>query len=832
MRRIKSAETAAMPRGATKGLPLQPALQAAGLQQYWRKLREMGYQTVAQLLRLRRGKALDELLDLLRPLPGHRIRLLNFVEEERARAQLRRAPHQQPPQLLGRAMDFAAPLPTNSAPHHPTPHHPTPTPTPHHPTPTPHHPTPTPHLPTPTPLLPTPTTNYSNSKPAARGTARQSTEGSRAAAGRVRSAAAAAREARLLPTDREAKASDRQGKASDRQGKASRPSSGAARLFANDREVTACRPARGVRPASAREASRDPPRPQALSAREERAVAAALHDLEEQQRAEAVEEGAEEDEEAMAIAFLRQSWAREMLGRKAGDAIDAVQEGAEGTGVADEERSVSPREADVGQSEGAGRCEEARREEVARWEGERSVEEQRSEEDERSEEEDQLDEDARSEEDALSEEYVRSEEDARGEEGWKENALPSECAGSDAEEEAALLAAVQRELRAARRAPLDEPPVLSPRGEASPRAAKPPRRRSLLANSLDTHARPSGVVSRPDRREVYSSVSFVLHKHIELHGRFLLLRSEAFGAPRGERREDSPPPQVPPQRMPPPPASPPPARTSPPEEAEEILSPDAPASVRHALLSGVNSVYGLRYSIDLSPVREATAEAAAPPLDLAASVCWEGGWAPPSDGDIFDSRLHPLRPPNEPPQPRDPKAPLPRLRVPLVSDVSNLIRGVATAAQMGPEASLVGLAYIERLVSFGNVQLNANTWQRISLTALLLAHKMWDDDCLENAQFAEVCSIDVQDLNKLEQVFVAAVGYNLSLSAAEYARYYFALRSICQMSSERFPLRCLDEELEERLAERALSVASSYGAALEPSRAQLRDWDDDLRRSI
>eukprot|EP00327_Prymnesium_parvum_P003138 CAMPEP_0182823472 /NCGR_PEP_ID=MMETSP0006_2-20121128/14769_1 /TAXON_ID=97485 /ORGANISM="Prymnesium parvum, Strain Texoma1" /LENGTH=97 /DNA_ID=CAMNT_0024950393 /DNA_START=381 /DNA_END=670 /DNA_ORIENTATION=+ len=97
MRRIKSAETAAMPRGATKGLPLQPALQAAGLQQYWRKLREMGYQTVAQLLRLRRGKALDELLDLLRPLPGHRIRLLNFVEEERARAQLRRAPHQQPP---------------------------------------------------------------------------------------------------------------------------------------------------------------------------------------------------------------------------------------------------------------------------------------------------------------------------------------------------------------------------------------------------------------------------------------------------------------------------------------------------------------------------------------------------------------------------------------------------------------------------------------------------------------------------------------------------------------------------------------------------------------
>ena len=34
----------------------------------------------------RRGDDLDKLLDMLRPMPGHRVRLLNFIEEERARA--------------------------------------------------------------------------------------------------------------------------------------------------------------------------------------------------------------------------------------------------------------------------------------------------------------------------------------------------------------------------------------------------------------------------------------------------------------------------------------------------------------------------------------------------------------------------------------------------------------------------------------------------------------------------------------------------------------------------------------------------------------------------
>ena len=66
---------------------MQAALMATGLQQYWRRLNEMGYTRLGHVLRLGRGDKLEELLEQLKPMPGHRVRLLNFIEEERARAQ-------------------------------------------------------------------------------------------------------------------------------------------------------------------------------------------------------------------------------------------------------------------------------------------------------------------------------------------------------------------------------------------------------------------------------------------------------------------------------------------------------------------------------------------------------------------------------------------------------------------------------------------------------------------------------------------------------------------------------------------------------------------------
>ena len=113
------------------------------------------------------------------------------------------------------------------------------------------------------------------------------------------------------------------------------------------------------------------------------------------------------------------------------------------------------------------------------------------------------------------------------------------------------------------------------------------------------------------------------------------------------------------------------------------------------------------------------------------------------------------------------------------------------------------------------------------LTALLIGHKVWDDDCLENREFAKLFGHDVDDLNALERAFTKGLNYRLGVSPAEYARYYFALRAICQATTEAFPLRPLDAELEAKLEAKAKAVS---GAAL----GKWASWllDTDLSRSV
>lgn len=66
--------------------PLARLLSDAGLGHYAKKLCEsMSVSTIRQVLNLDRA-ALDALIDSLRPLPGHRVRILQFVDQQRALA--------------------------------------------------------------------------------------------------------------------------------------------------------------------------------------------------------------------------------------------------------------------------------------------------------------------------------------------------------------------------------------------------------------------------------------------------------------------------------------------------------------------------------------------------------------------------------------------------------------------------------------------------------------------------------------------------------------------------------------------------------------------------
>jgi hypothetical protein len=187
---------------------------------------------------------------------------------------------------------------------------------------------------------------------------------------------------------------------------------------------------------------------------------------------------------------------------------------------------------------------------------------------------------------------------------------------------------------------------------------------------------------------------------------------------------------------------------------------------------------------------------------MSMSMAWEGGWAPPeSAASIFDETVHPLLAADEQlsAEARAAAAAAATL-VPSVCEVCAFVEHLAISARRGPEASVVGLAYVERLLgSDSGVVLGATTWRRVVLTAWLLAAKMWDDECFEIPDFALLFGVDAEDVVRLEAAFVPALRFNLSVAPADYARYYFGLRSICQLSADDFPLRRLDDALAMRL---------------------------------
>ena len=86
-RRRQVGGTKTAPRRVREPPPLASVLEEAGLGHYRRKLvDDLSCSTVQQLLALTPA-ALDALIDALRPAPGHRTRILEFIDHQRAKAE-------------------------------------------------------------------------------------------------------------------------------------------------------------------------------------------------------------------------------------------------------------------------------------------------------------------------------------------------------------------------------------------------------------------------------------------------------------------------------------------------------------------------------------------------------------------------------------------------------------------------------------------------------------------------------------------------------------------------------------------------------------------------
>ena len=119
--------------------------------------------------------------------------------------------------------------------------------------------------------------------------------------------------------------------------------------------------------------------------------------------------------------------------------------------------------------------------------------------------------------------------------------------------------------------------------------------------------------------------------------------------------------------------------------------------------------------------------------------------------------------------------------IPMPSEkyIADYCKYVTIACKMENEIPIVCLVYLEKLLLTTGILLNKWNWKRIVLVCLCLASKIWDDDSLENVHFPKVMSdVTNYEINKLEQLFLEFIDYRLVIKGAEYAKYYFILRSV------------------------------------------------------
>ncbi|XP_073986976.1 cyclin Y [Rhodnius prolixus] len=183
--------------------------------------------------------------------------------------------------------------------------------------------------------------------------------------------------------------------------------------------------------------------------------------------------------------------------------------------------------------------------------------------------------------------------------------------------------------------------------------------------------------------------------------------------------------------------------------------------------------------------------------------------------EIFDEKKHPLTRDGVP-QDYDQHNPEHR-------QIYKFIRTLFNSAQLTAECAIITLVYLERLLTYADIDITPGNWKRIVLGAILLSSKVWDDQAVWNVDYCQILKdITVEDMNELERQFLEMLQFNINVPSSVYAKYYFDLRSLAEANDLAFPGEPLSKERAQKLE--AMSRICEDRITAEALKNGLKKW--------
>ncbi|XP_077004973.1 cyclin-Y-like protein 1 [Tamandua tetradactyla] len=159
--------------------------------------------------------------------------------------------------------------------------------------------------------------------------------------------------------------------------------------------------------------------------------------------------------------------------------------------------------------------------------------------------------------------------------------------------------------------------------------------------------------------------------------------------------------------------------------------------------------------------------------------------------DFFDERSHPLMPVKIPEEyfKHDPQ----------YRFVNTFVQTIFRAVRLTAECAIVTLVYLERLLTYAEIDLCPATWRRIVLGAILLASRVWDNQAAWKVDCKILQGLTVENMLEIAIHCLELLQFDIDVPDSVYVKYYFGLRSLAGDNDRNFLFAPLSKERAQNL---------------------------------